>query len=159
MKDLFGAEIDDEKQKKPPSPSYLIAKYFCEKWKQRYGSQYPFSSKDAGHARTLAGKSKTVEHGRAIIDAFIDSVDKWHVSKGHSFGTLICDLPRFIATSNSLEYSGSGVSLRVDIDDADDEPDEGGTGETEDNPSFVGYIRGEFEAQARQGFPDGVSEA
>ena len=89
--DLFGDEIDD-------NAHAATIKLWAKLWSGKYGTEYPFTRRDAKHIKDLLDRTKATGKVDLIMKAYLAEGDKFYA--GHKLGKLLADLPRWIGALN-----------------------------------------------------------
>lgn len=130
--DLFGDPLPVEPEPKPapepkkkPKPKQSgvpgykeIVAYWCEQWTKHAGNavaKYPFGSIDGRNIKNLLAKTESIEHAKAVIDAYMLNGDRFYGGKGTK--QFIGNLSRWVS-----EASGGNARRANELPNERDDP-------------------------------------
>jgi hypothetical protein len=92
-----------------------LTQYWCGQWKQTEGRgrEYPYSAQDGALIKHLIERTDSIDHAKAVIDAYLKCRDKFY--RGKALRRLIGDLPRFIVEADGGHRKNTLASETDDI--------------------------------------------
>lgn len=92
----------ETKNRRQPTGSHaeLIA-HFTDRWEARYGAKFPFSAKDAAHAKWILNQVSDLEQAKSAVDAYLAANDEFYERDRHGLGLLVAQFRRFIVPKKS----------------------------------------------------------
>lgn len=101
----------EQKPANPDHPRFVAA--FCDAWRERYGTDYPFGgAKDGAHVKTILGRVGTIERGLEVIRLYFADSDQFVVKDRHGLGLLVSQIRKYVPAE--VHVKPKLASSRVD---------------------------------------------